>query len=498
MAPVVRIGLWGTFDLEDYGEALSPRIGRAELVRRLPEAQVRAFSPLGTDHPTRFDGGDPPEPLGRYVPERLARLTEELDCVLVGSGDIIHDRDGELALRYGRAAEELTELAPSRFFIDGLGPELEEECPVVWHAVGVPFDVPPQQVGRYREALTGRPYLSVRDEISKRRLEEAGVARGVAVVPDPAVLLPRHLDAEVLDRRLRYLRAIGSYPVRGSGLVVQGSRLLLPWVEELAVGVARIAEDLAAPVVLLETSPARGDGEFAAALSLRVEGPVHRVSEVGVEDVAALIAGSGGFVGDSLHGNVTAFAFGRPHAALGLNGDPTLEGFARLIEAEACLARKPQDVAPAFHRSAELGHRADVRTGLQARVDRHFDRLADVARQAAGRRVRPDVAGSPSQWAGHLAALRRAFEARGRRLAIQRWRLADRVGEVERLHGEVSDKAERLEVEVSELRAANTALEEEAAARRAEVERLESMRTFRYTKPFRDAWGRIRRRGGQS
>lgn len=499
MAAVVRIGMWGTFDVENYGDALFPRIGRAELKRRLPEAEVRAFSPLGTDHPTRFDGGEPAEPLGRYAPERLARLAEDLDCVIVGGGEIIHDHDWELAPHYGRTAEEITALAPSRFFIEGLGPELEEECPVVWHAVGLPFDVPPEQVGRYRESLAGRPYLSVRDDVSKRRLEESGVARGVALVPDPAVLLPRLLESALLDRRLRYLRAIGSYPVRGSGLVVQGSRVLLRLVEELAAPVARIAEDLSVPVVLLETGPSHGDGEFAAALEERLPDPVHRVSDVGVEDVAAAIAGSVGFVGNSLHGNITAFAFGRPHAILGLNGESKLEGFARLIEAETALARRPEEVTSAFHQSAELGDRRDVRAAVQARADRHFDRLADLARQAAGRRLRRDVAtGPPGRRELDLLSLRRAYEARGRRLAIQRWRLADRVAELELQHREVRERANRLEDEVADLRVANAALEGEAAERKAEMERLLNTRTFRYTKPFREVWGRIRRRGRET
>ena len=498
MAAMVRVGMWGTYDVANYGDALFPRIGRAELARRLPGAEIRAFSPFGSDHPTRFDGGDPAEPLGRYVPDRLARLTEELDCVIVGGGEIIHDHDWELAQHYERSPEELTAMAPSRFFIDGLGPELEEECPVAWHAVGLPFDVPPEQVDRYREALAGRPYLSVRDETSKRRLEGAGVARGVALVPDPAVLLPRLFQGDVLDRRLRYLRAIGTYPVRGQGLAVQGSRVLLRWVDELGGAIAGLAEELSVPVVLLETGPSHGDGEFAAAMAERLPGPVHHVRDVGVEDVAAVIAGSAGFVGNSLHGNITAFAFGRPHVVVGLNGESKLQGFARLIEAEDSLAETADEVAPAFHRVAELGERAEVRAGLQARVDRHFDRLADLARQAAARRVRPQERAVPAQEEHHLAALNRAFEARGRRLAIQRWRLADRVAEIELEHREVRLEAERLGREVADLQVANTALEEAVAERSAEVERLLNTRTFRYTKPRRQAWGWIRRRGEPS
>src|SRR5207247_298761 len=60
-APRVRaqfrpsIALWGMFDLPDYGNLLLPRILERELRRRLPLAQVVAYSPLGHDHPIPMD-----------------------------------------------------------------------------------------------------------------------------------------------------------------------------------------------------------------------------------------------------------------------------------------------------------------------------------------------------------------------------------------------------------------------------------------------------------
>jgi polysaccharide pyruvyl transferase WcaK-like protein len=489
----VRIGLWGTFDVENYGDALFPRIGRAELARRLPEAEIRAFSPLGPGHPTRFDGGETPEALGRYGPDRIARLAEGLDCAIVGGGEIIHDHDWELAQHYGRPEEELRALAPSRFFIDGLGPELEEECPVVWHAVGLPFDVPLEQRGRYRDALHPRPYVSVRDEISRARLEEAGVERPVAVVPDPAVLLPRLFPADLLDRRLRYLRAIGAYPVRGPALVVQGSRVLLQWLDDLAEAVDALARELAVPVALVQTGPTHGDGEFAEALTARLDAEVFPVVDAGVEDIAAAIAASAGFVGNSLHGNITAFAYGRPHVVLRTHGESKLRGFARLIDAPDSLASRPQDVVPAFRAGAALGDRRDVHARLVRAVDRHFDRLADVARHAALRRVRPDARPrSVEDLERQLAALARAFEARGRRLAVQRWRMADRLADADE---RARDERERLEAIVGDLERRNEGLEREVEGKQGELERLLATRTFRYTAALRGLWGRLRRRG---
>lgn len=491
----MRIGLWGTFDVQNYGDALFPRIGRAELSRRLPEAEIRAFSPLGPEHPTRFDGGDTPEALGRYAPDRVALLAEALDCVVVGGGEIIHDHDWELAPHYDRTEAELRALAPSRFFIDGLGPELEEECPVAWHAVGLPFDVPDEHRKRYREALHGRPYISVRDEVSKARLEAAGIERPVTVVPDPAVLLPRLLPAGLLDRRLRYLRAIGAYPVRGPALVVQGSRVLLQWIEDLAQAIDALAHEVNVPVALVQTGPTHGDGEFAEALSARLGAEVFAVSDVGVEDIAAAIAASAGFVGNSLHGNITAFSYGRPHVVMGMNRESKLQGFVRLVEAEDCLAERPGDVASAFNAAAALTDRRQVHTRLVRAADRHFDRLADVARQAAARRVRPDARPrSIPDLERHVAALRYAFEARGRRLAVQRWLLADRLGEAEE---RAREERERLEAIVADLERHNQALEREVAGKQGELDRLLATRTFRYTASLRRVWGRIRRPGNR-
>lgn len=488
----MRIGLWGTFDVPNYGDALFPRIGRAELLRRLPDARVLHFAPLGRDHPTRFDGGDPAEPLGRYAPERLATLAEQLDCVIVGGGEIIHDHDWELAPHYGRSPEDLAALAPSRFFIDGLGPELEEDCPVMWHAVGLPFDISDQEAGRYREALASRPYVSVRDEISKRRLEDAGI-QNVALVPDPALVVPRLLSRELLDRRLRYLRAIGAYPVRGPALVVQGSRVLLRWLDELAPAVEALGREMEASVVLVETGPTHGDGEFAEALEARLSGPVHRVSDVGLEDVAAAIAGGAGFVGNSLHGAITAFAFGLPHVILGMNGESKLEGFARLTGSGA-LAATPQDVVPTFRAVADVGPWPEVLARLQGRVDRHFDQLAELATAAARRRPPRETPTSARELERQLATLRRAFDLRGRRLAIQRWRMADRVAEEERATRAMRERAERAEAEAAELRGRQDVLEQEVQAKQDALERIMNSRTFRYTAPIRRVLGRLRRR----
>ena len=56
------MGLWGTFDVENYGDHLFPRIAAHELGRRIEGVEIRLFSPYGWLHPTRLDEGRPVEP----------------------------------------------------------------------------------------------------------------------------------------------------------------------------------------------------------------------------------------------------------------------------------------------------------------------------------------------------------------------------------------------------------------------------------------------------
>lgn len=74
--------------------------------------------------------------------------------------------------------------------------------------------------------------------------------------------------------------------------------------------------------------------------------------------------------------------------------------------------------------------------------------------------------------------LRRAYEARGRLLASQRWALADRVSQLDR--------------EIEALREQVRWLEGQVAERTRELEELRSTRTFRYTAAIRGAYGRLR------
>jgi lipopolysaccharide transport system ATP-binding protein len=398
MAPP-RLALWGTFDVDNYGDHLFPRVATHELRRRLPGATVDVFAPYGRLHPTPLDDGPAVAPLGAWTPERAAELAGAYDTVVIGGGEIIHLNDPLLAPVYGAPAEELTRMAPSRFFVEALGSaELERRCPVVWHAVGVCVEPDGESGPRLRAALSGRPHVAVRDRFSRERLLRAGVERPIEVVPDSALLLDRVLPREALAARVERQRAGGWYPP-GPALVIQGCDLIVPHAGVLAEILGRWLDhhpDVTAAVI--ETGRCRGDVLFADAMAARLGPrrgrsrrgpriPVFRLPpEVGVEDLAAAIAGATAFVGSSLHGAITALVHGRPFVLLNLAGETKLDGFGDLTGLDDRVVHDVDAVAPALEaalaRPAPLGLLED----LQRRIDDHFDRIAEIAAGAAAAR----------------------------------------------------------------------------------------------------------------
>ncbi|MDQ1504366.1 MAG: hypothetical protein QOD57_2093 [Actinomycetota bacterium] len=449
-----RVALWGTFDVDNYGDHLFPRVAAHELRRRLPEAVVDAYSPYGWLHPTGLDGGRAASPLGPWSPERARRLAASHHLVVVGGGELIHLNDPLLAPVYETTADELRRMAPSRFFVEGLGPDLEADCPVVWHGVGVPWAPDGDGARRLRAALAPRPYVTVRDRHSAQRLAEAGVDRPVDVVPDSALLVERILPRELLRARLDRLRAGGGYPGPDSpALVVQGCGLLLPHLDAVVEATARwqAARPVPLDVVVVETGPCRGDGVFADALERALEtGPVRRLpAGASVEDLAAAIAGAGVFLGSSLHGAITALAYGRPFVLLNLMGEAKLDGFGDLTGLDRFVVHTGAEILPALNRALADPAPPGLLADLQHRIDRHFDRLVELASERAAARpgVGPDPGLAADAVADHLGRLQDELEASRRR----------------------------------------------AGAAERELAALQATRTFRVLAPARGLYGRLRR-----
>lgn len=476
-----RVGIWGRFDVADYGNLLAPRILEHELRRRLPNARVHPYAPLGAEHPIGMDGGRPAAPLGSWTPARRAQLAEQLDLVAVAGADVIQ-----------AAPNAAAELEPGGFFVDGLGAELERRCPVVWHAVGVPFKLDAGAAKCVRDALASKRYVSVHGPSSRERLLATGTEQEIALVPDPAVLVSRLFPAETLSKRAGYLRAVESYPTEERPLLLQGSAAVAPHVEQVAATVSEAAQHHpGVPIVLVALAPARGDAEFAEALASRIPVPVYRLpAEVTLEDLVAAIANARAFVGSSPQGYLTALAFGVPGALVSAADPSTLDGFGAWAGEQA--VANPADLTETI--TALLRDDAEIDTRsvqvLADAVDEHFDTLAQIAEHSWSERLAgSEPTGAAAAELAHALAeaerrhdaLLRAYAARGEQLLSQRLRLAEMLDAMEAERS--ADAAFQALLELAEARNHVEMLDAEATAdrferdqARAELERVRAER----------------------
>jgi polysaccharide pyruvyl transferase WcaK-like protein len=369
----------GAFDLASYGDQLFPLVSAAELGRRIDDVAVLPYAPMGV-----VDTGDEPNAaawaLGHWSSARAAALADRAHLVLCGGGEIVYG-DGTLYTPfYGIDRRDAAALEIDKWFVEVLG-AAESGCPVVWHAPGVPAELDSATAQRVRRAAAQRALVAVRDEASRRRLEAAGVDVEVEVVPDSALLIDRVLAPEALEatrERLRYAKLL---PADGPVLVVQGNNTMTPLADELARALDENAPDL--QIVTVSVSPCHGDDLFAAELRRRSTRRTWDVpTTASLEEVAATIAGADCYLGVSLHGAITAVAYGRPTVTYDPFGQAKLAGFVDLAGVPESRTDDPVEAARLAARYATGGAPATRRDDLQRTLDGWFDRIAELVERS--------------------------------------------------------------------------------------------------------------------
>ena len=227
--------------------------------------------------------------------------------------------------------------------------------------------------------LAGRLDLGVVDAglpLPDTGVEGAAWHRADDADPDPLVLTSRLLDAALLAKRLRFLRAAGWFPpVVKPILVVAGA-----WVDDGIDVVARavashLDEHGPRPVVVVETAERRADGGRVDAAVAALGGDTFRLPfESTVEDVVAAFAHAECIVGASPRDEALALSFVVPSVPV---DDASDDG--------------------SISRARSASHRIDrslACTEHTAIVDLHLDRIVDRALDAWERGLDPSDAAS--------------------------------------------------------------------------------------------------------
>ncbi|MBK7950072.1 MAG: polysaccharide pyruvyl transferase family protein [Deltaproteobacteria bacterium] len=392
-APILH---YGTFDVANYGDLLFPLI----LERRLGD-----LGPLIHVSPV---GGAPPI-AGGVTSRSPEQIEGPVAGVIVGGGHLIHPSPSPLADYRDPPARAL--MAYPSLWLGAAERALEAGAPLVWNAPGLPSAFAPRAAAVLDWASGFVDYLAVRDARSATLMRQAGCDREALVVPDSGFEVASLYSAAELERAHAEAFRTRGVERRGPTLAFHANaRYLRDEIPLAAARIERIAEQAGAMPVLLALGACHGDDALVRALGARLRQPALVVDRpASLCELVACIAHAEVYLGSSLHGAITALAFGVKAALVareagdggkfsGLLSQHGLEAWLlRDWEAAeqrfAALRAEPptawRGVAPAVAPALER-HWTRVRSALTSPPNRPD--LRATARERLENRVRSDLA----------------------------------------------------------------------------------------------------------
>ncbi|ONG54014.1 hypothetical protein BKE38_11095 [Pseudoroseomonas deserti] len=370
-----RVFLAGTFDVANYGDLLFPLVAAA----RLAEAGIAVIpvSPTATK-PAYADAMQPVA-----ATQMLADPAFEVCGILVGGGYILISQAATGLPSYEAAG--IAGLAYPSLWIGAALAAALRDVPLLFNAPGAPF---PFSSRRLQEAilpaLRAADYLSFRDAASASLFPAPDLAP--RILPDSVLELPRVWPrAALLQEHQALLRRHGIPPERRC-LALHVRARAMGDVEALAARLSDFAEAHDLLPVLLVLGPELGDRETAAALAPRMRTATLLLNEAGsLKTLAAAIAGAHLYVGGSLHGYITAAAYGVPGVMLALPAHGKFRGLLKQLGRPADMAR---DWDGALQRgSSHLASPAPAAlpAAVPAALDAHWRQIvAGLGDRAAG------------------------------------------------------------------------------------------------------------------
>lgn len=364
-----HIAQFGAFDVKSYGDVLFPKALAAAMKKRL-DCTLDLYAKTGKE---AMYGSTQPVYAFEEFPARQQQ--EPYDAVIVGGGELLHFVPIVFSAEQKTAEAGELWLTPIRL-------ANRYHVPVFINCVGVPYDLYPSQQEQLRRAMETVRLISVRDTFSYERLRAAGIPQEKLVcVADQMCDMNRLYDKAELEKVRARLVQEGK-PLDRPYIVVQYGTL--HECETLAQQLDRIMEKTGMPVYLLAINNCHEDQLAIQRIQEKAKGRCLSLGEnLQPTEIMAIIAFAKGFVGTSLHGNLTAASFGVPF--VGVDMYPTfvskMDGLFSMLGCEHALVPGPGGVESALQKSMSDARSLDtVKQHLkncQDALDAYYDELTE-------------------------------------------------------------------------------------------------------------------------
>lgn len=360
------IAQFGTFEVENYGDRLFPILLENELTKRLQSVNITLFSPLELKS-NRIKS------IGSDLIEVDGFSNQKLDAIIIGGGDII-SFSSHIAPIYRTWKHKMSPHAACW----ALPIIKNSAAPIIWNAPGIPHRFTKDQIPLVRYLINSVDYLNVRDELSAKNLYELEIDHPIEIIPDTALLLPKLFPQEQLKVLAEKLYGECGYGLKEVFILQFHSAINESLIQPLLNVINHIKNSINKEVLLLPIGYCHNDQEAMLKLKKASKDAFKMIDrKLNEIEIASIIAYAGCFLGTSLHGNITAFAYHVPHLIYNQANLTKLEGFAKLIEEpERCIKNLDEIVG----KMSLLKHPPSLTTlsRLTQKLNHHFDRIAEI------------------------------------------------------------------------------------------------------------------------
>ncbi|HWQ77156.1 MAG TPA: polysaccharide pyruvyl transferase family protein, partial [Syntrophomonas sp.] len=259
--------------------------------------------------------------------------------------------------------------------------------PVLFNAPGVPFAFLESQKKFMTELLRNAQYVSVRDEISREFLREAGYNEDVHVIPDTIMLVRNCYSDEMLSNIFEMVKQRNQLPEKYFVFQTNTIDLISANIQDYVNLIDTLQERFQCPAVLMPIGYVHDDMAVLNDINICANKKYHMIQDkLSPAEMLSVISQAKYFVGTSLHGNITAHAF--DVSAMALNpGLTKLVGYYHLIGLESYVF---SDVEDCLRFSlAPVSIPAEKKQALLTRIEQHFDQMASLLSSEVNRAV-PD------------------------------------------------------------------------------------------------------------
>jgi len=352
-----KIAHFGAFDHDSYGDLIFPHI----VEYFFPEFEIIHVSPSGRDTPW--------SDAKKTISIEEAFNITDWDGILVGGGDIVQITEGFIWNE--SAIQSLGALCSLWSGASLLSAELGIPC--AWNGPGVPHELPDSLLSMAQKSIGCVDYLSVRDKFSETRIGKL-TQKKVNIVPDTALLISQIWERPQINDKIKKPLVLSLTPNDIDNKLCEIDLLI-----EKVIRDNRFSDEvIVLPLMRWLTSSAENKlGHLSQKYNLKIKD-----QNLTLRECAKEIAIAGGYVGNSLHGLITAISYGIPAVHVhphGFNATTKYAGFANIIKSENKILATSYIEASDFILS---NIRNDISGSVQS-INEHFTKIRQTLNKRA-------------------------------------------------------------------------------------------------------------------